>query len=486
MWKVCVADDEKYVLKSIIQRIEISGMPFEIAGVAGDGREALELYETYKPDVFFVDINMPIIDGLDFISRIRLQDPESSTLFVIISGYDDFVSMKRAIQLGVVNYLKKPISMEEFTLVLETLGEQLKNAEEKEPSADIINWVDFTKNLREQEVKGNWICIYGTFMNREAGSFLNNWKRLAGGVWKGITFYGVEEVLLLFSSQDVISERKLEEWLAFGQLRPAKRLACFYGAVADYNQMISDFEDVFNLRFYGEASGVVDIRKSPDGETEDEFSLYEKFDCAVENGKKEKIKESLNEIWKCVLQDKKQYQSVRRIYQSLIIVMANKYTKYSIGLPDGMRQEFFPFATARFWDSYRMREQLQKYADQLNGKISETLSKSELAERAIQYMKQHYQADISLGDIAGALYTAPAYLAKRFKEKKNVTVMQYLETIRMNRARGLLENSGLSVTEIAQEVGYSDPNYFTRTFKKNCAKTPKQYRDECEKKEKRR
>ena len=40
MWKVCVADDEKYVLKSIIQRIEISGMPFEIAGVAGDGREA--------------------------------------------------------------------------------------------------------------------------------------------------------------------------------------------------------------------------------------------------------------------------------------------------------------------------------------------------------------------------------------------------------------------------------------------------------------
>ena len=55
--------------------------------------------------------------------------------------------------------------------------------------------------------------------------------------------------------------------------------------------------------------------------------------------------------------------------------------------------------------------------------------------------------------------------------------MQYLETIRMNRAKELLEDSGLSVTEIAQEVGYGDPNYFTRSFKKNCAKTPKQYRD---------
>lgn len=479
MWKVCVADDEKYVLKSIIQRIEMSGMPFEITGVAGDGREALELYETCHPDVFFVDINMPIIDGLDFISRIRLQDPESNTLFVIISGYDDFAYMKKAIQLGVVNYLKKPIPMEEFTLVLETLEEQLKNAEEKEPAAEFMNWMDFTKNLREQEVTGSWICVYGTFIRQEAGSFLNNWKRLAGGTWKGITFYSVEEVLLLFSRQDVVPERILEEWLALGQLRPAKRLACFHGAVSDYNQMISDFEDVLNLRFYGEASRVVDIRKSLAGETEDEFSLYEKFDCAVENGKKEKIEESLNDIWARVLQDKKQYRSVRRIYQSLIIVMANKYTKYNIALPDGMRQELFPFATARFWDSCRMREQLREYADQLNDKISETRSKSELAERAIQYIKQHYQEDISLGDIAGALYTAPAYLAKRFKEKKNGTVMQYLETIRMNRAKELLENSGLSVTEIAQEVGYSDPNYFTRAFKKNCAKTPKQYRDEC-------
>ena len=361
MWKVCVADDEKYVLKSIIQRIEISGMPFEIAGVAGDGREALVLYETYHPDVFFVDINMPIIDGLDFISRIRLQDPESNTLFVIISGYDDFAYMKKAIQLGVVNYLKKPISMEEFTLVIETLGEQLKNAEEKEPAAEIMNWIDFTKNLREQEVSGNWICIYGSLISREAGLFLNNWKRLAGVEWKGITFYGVEDVLLLFSWQNVVLESKLEEWLALGQLRPAKRLACFHGVVSDYNQMISDFEDVFNLRFYGESSGVVNIQKSPGGVTGDEFSLYEKFDSVVEMGKKEKIEESLNDIWEHVLQDKKQYPSIRRIYQSLIIVMANKYTKYSIALPDGMRQELFPFATARFEDSNKMRKQLQEF-----------------------------------------------------------------------------------------------------------------------------
>ena len=81
--------------------------------------------------------------------------------------------------------------------------------------------------------------------------------------------------------------------------------------------------------------------------------------------------------------------------------------------------------------------------------------------------------------ITGASSGYGKAMAKRFKEKKNSTVMQYLETIRMNRAKELLEDSGLSVTEIAQEVGYGDPNYFTRSFKKNCAKTPKQYRDKC-------
>ena len=87
MWKVCVADDEKYVQKSIAQRIESSGMEIEVAGTAGNGMEALLLYEKMRPDIFFVDINMPVINGLDFIERIRRQYPEAHTRFIIISGY---------------------------------------------------------------------------------------------------------------------------------------------------------------------------------------------------------------------------------------------------------------------------------------------------------------------------------------------------------------------------------------------------------------
>ena len=132
MYSICIADDEKYVLKSITQRISSSGMELEVVGMAGNGLEALELYDREQPDIFFVDINMPVVNGLDFIERIRKKDPDVRTRFIIISGYDDFAYMKKAIQLGVINYIKKPIRQQEFTDMLRDVCRQLDEEREKE------------------------------------------------------------------------------------------------------------------------------------------------------------------------------------------------------------------------------------------------------------------------------------------------------------------------------------------------------------------
>lgn len=131
MYKICIADDERYVLKSITQRIESSGMELEVAGTARNGLEALELYDKIRPDIYFVDINMPVVNGLDLIDRIRRKDPETATYFIIISGYDDFAYMKKAILLGVTNYIKKPISQQEFMDMILDVCSQLKKKEMK-------------------------------------------------------------------------------------------------------------------------------------------------------------------------------------------------------------------------------------------------------------------------------------------------------------------------------------------------------------------
>ena len=98
-------------------------------------------------------------------------------------------------------------------------------------------------------------------------------------------------------------------------------------------------------------------------------------------------------------------------------------------------------------------------------------------QQVIRFLETHYTEDISLTDVANEFFVVPNYLAKKFKEKKNMTAMQYLENFRMEKAADYLRNTEQSVTEIAGKVGYNDANYFTRTFRKRYGISPREYRN---------
>lgn len=118
MYTFCIAEDEYYVQKSIEGRIRSMGLELECAGCAFTGQEAAALYEKCRPDLFFVDIHMPQRSGLRFIEDVRKNDPDCSTLFIIISGYSDYEHMHRAIHAEVFDYLQKPISPHEFSVMI--------------------------------------------------------------------------------------------------------------------------------------------------------------------------------------------------------------------------------------------------------------------------------------------------------------------------------------------------------------------------------
>ncbi len=133
MYTLCIAEDEFYVQKSIESRIKSLEYDFTLLGCAFTGEEAKELYDLYRPDVFFVDINLPKVDGLDFIEMVRQEYPDNQTLFVIISGYSDYKNMRRAIKAEVFDYLEKPIAMDEFTQMAEHVVheiERMRNGDE--------------------------------------------------------------------------------------------------------------------------------------------------------------------------------------------------------------------------------------------------------------------------------------------------------------------------------------------------------------------
>ena len=85
--------------------------------------------------------------------------------------------------------------------------------------------------------------------------------------------------------------------------------------------------------------------------------------------------------------------------------------------------------------------------------------------------------DISLDDVSRVVNISPYYFSKIFKEESGSTFIEYLTGIRIERAKDLLTNSDKSMKEICSMCGYTDPNYFSRSFKKNVGVTPTEYKE---------
>jgi len=108
MMKLLIADDEYLVIDSLKYMVERFGRDVEVVGTAKSGREAIEKAMELKPDIVFMDIHMPGIDGIEAIKQIKAIN--SDIVFVIITAYEYFNYAKEAINLGVYDYLLKPIN----------------------------------------------------------------------------------------------------------------------------------------------------------------------------------------------------------------------------------------------------------------------------------------------------------------------------------------------------------------------------------------
>ena len=100
-----------------------------------------------------------------------------------------------------------------------------------------------------------------------------------------------------------------------------------------------------------------------------------------------------------------------------------------------------------------------------------------LVQRAKEYINGNYKKDLSLDELSKELDISPYYFSKLFKEETGSNFVEYLTGLRMDRAKELLKDESLSMKEICAAIGYSDPNYFSRIFKKNIGLTPTEYRE---------
>ena len=139
MYKIFLADDEIWVIMGLKKLIEKIGAPFQVVGEASNGVMALEEIEKKKPDVLITDIRMPGMDGLELMKEIRKK--KLDTKVVLVSGYAEFDYAQKAIRMGAVDYLLKPVEAETFAKVLENLEKMLdeRGGKQEEQPEEILN-----------------------------------------------------------------------------------------------------------------------------------------------------------------------------------------------------------------------------------------------------------------------------------------------------------------------------------------------------------
>jgi two-component system, response regulator YesN len=123
MIKLMIVDDESIIRKGIRTSIDWGALQVEIVGEAQNGKQALELVQQWMPDIVLTDIRMPQMDGLEFAQQLKQQYPYIK--IIILSGYDDFNYARKALTIGVTDYLMKPVGADELTTLISKIGDEI-------------------------------------------------------------------------------------------------------------------------------------------------------------------------------------------------------------------------------------------------------------------------------------------------------------------------------------------------------------------------
>ena len=147
---------------------------------------------------------------------------------------------------------------------------------------------------------------------------------------------------------------------------------------------------------------------------------------------------------------------------------------YRFGARDSYLPEIMSMSTVdelKEWFLNKVKVACQNISSKREERSTDTI------EIAKKYISDNFSSEISLDDVSRIVNISPYYFSKLFKEATGENFIEYLTNIRIEKAKDLLLNSDMSMKEICAMCGYQDPNYFSRTFKKNVGFTPTEYKE---------
>jgi len=526
-YKVLLVDDEEDVRRSIVRKLEWNSLGFEVVGEAGNGEEALEIAERLQPDVVMTDIKMPFMDGLELCRHLKRQLP--GVRVAVFSGFDEFEYAKEAISQQVEEYILKPIDAEELANAFRRLRQSLDEEIARRRDVERLrhHYEESLPLMRQQLLIG---LLDGSMEPDEIAG-----KRAEFGLSIAAAEYCVavlrceqeeggpgagEPSLLSISLQQLITDT-LRDGLRYHLIQMPDKLVLLFmldakGGVKRVTQHLGQLFPI-SRRLLGIrlSIGVGGARACPD-----EIKLsYAEACSALEY-------QLLMEPGQCIyigdiepgaaagksLDEKYIGEVLRQIKtggQAALEAAVDALIRHLKDAQTGIQQcqiyllELFT-ELLKLIRTYRMNTQEARQESLLSeGMMLRFATLDELGQWLFDYcnnlrllarrerkdsvrlmidkardllLESYADSELSLDAVCAKLNVSPAYFSTSFKKETGKGFVGYLTDLRMEKALELLATTDFKTYQVAEKIGYIDPNYFSYVFKKQFGVTPSKYK----------
>ncbi|WMC94194.1 response regulator [Kineothrix sp. MB12-C1] len=525
MLKLIVVDDEPLYRQYLVESVEWENYGFEICCEAKNGLDALEKIGTFKPDIALVDINMPFMNGLELIERLR--DQYSNIAVILVTGHNEFDYARKAIKLGALDYILKPFNNDELMVPLLKIKESIEKdrleitahkAETEMIKGRLLNLLISNEFiLKEDEMIARLsrlgINIHSLLFRVaivEIDNMYQRWSEASEIVlWqfalanilneitnikgKNIIFNGPEgriisliqfeddEDLIKFSTDGYqrlceVVRKYFDFTVTVGIGRPARGFEAVRGSYKDalaalQNKLILSNSKVID--YSSVESNGMNIGFYPS-------EINENLLLGLKMGDIEVIKEELANIFSFIKEQKLSVDYTMTIFAGLVSLCLSYIVELGKSIEDVFGKNFSPYSeinnigsleTSLLWFT-QLFEKVIYYLDK------HKLTKSKLLVKKVKdYIDSNLQDnELDIGKISKNVFINSSYLRKTFKKEIGITVSDYITSARMQKAKELLtSDKDIAISRISEVIGYSDAGYFSKCFKKYTGLSPSEY-----------
>lgn len=524
MLKVMLVDDEPYILQGLQILVDWEQEGYEIASVMTNGRDALNYLKQNKVDLIISDIQMPIMNGLELLEQIN-REKISEARFVILTGYDEFSYMQKAIRSNCMDYIMKPVSKEDLLSILRNVSnlaaENSRIKEDQEKMADAF-------------LASNIIALLKRKYDDNNLAYVNKHMQLIGDV----RFIDIEVVCEPIDIDDDDYDLRLLQKQLFNACKDVLKESSYhfifdvsydednYDVGFIYCENMATRRDMTELEFLNmmlhklevvmnkpirmlcgkRVSNISAISKSYSSccrlnsikSFHNQKSIYIYEDevqvgqngivlcknaiddvmTAIENNNAEQIETAVDKLYEEIqgYDEKSNVIDLNLNYLLFQLIYLASEQDDSIN-----QEEIVQYISESSFESSLIRGSSQhmkrfaiEYANYLT-ELRKSISRGILADIENE-IKEHYSENISLRYLGDKYHINSSYLGQVFKKKYDMSFKNYLTNYRIKEAAKQVIHTDKKINQIAEEVGYKDCDYFIRKFIEIKGCTPSKYR----------